>query len=64
LLGPAFRIAECHGRRRTHDLLTDIRVDDGGPLSSAQKLGNEGAAIGSLAGIPAAKHENSARALL
>jgi hypothetical protein len=57
----AFRIAESYGRRRTHDLLTNMRVDDGRPLSGAQKLRNEEAAIGALAGIPAAEHENSAR---
>jgi hypothetical protein len=64
LLGRAFSVAESHGRRWTQDLLTDIRIDDGGPLSSDQKLRNEEAVIGSLAGIAAAKHENGARALL
>jgi hypothetical protein len=44
--------------------LTDIRIDNGRLLSGAQKLRNEEAAIGSLAGIPAAEHENGARALL
>jgi hypothetical protein len=58
LLGCTLRMAESRGRRRTYDLLPDICVDDGGPLSGAQKLRNQETAIGALSATPTAKPEN------